>query len=387
MKIRVLLALVSMLAVAGFVYRTVSTYRHFRRGVEQQTRGIADEAARRAAVVERRLPDFFVDRARVMAEPLFAVPSMGQRDAAPLMEALVRWRPASRSSAAYEHAMARFKEYRSDYHEPPAFGRWLQDELPPTLRLDAAWLDDYQVWNIDVDSPRALFESDDPFEVGFSLPEPDFGALVSWGRLLLSQGARDGNPRAALARVKRLARLMLTTEDVVAEHDAIILLSDAERFARQHRLAPPIDPQALRAAARYYEGLRGVLVPQLGDDQLHRIFDTGAPGVCAELADSMPFLQSIRAGLERRSAPFYQWLDALAASDACRLPLVHVRRAWRPFGERALLERWDQIQSPPDEGWEEKLYFAVGVRVPALQANFGEAMVLHALEHFEAAYP
>jgi hypothetical protein len=28
----------------------------------------------------------------------------------------------------------------------------------------------------------------------------------------------------------------------------------------------------------------------------------------------------------------------------------------------------------------------VGGRVPALQANFGEAVVLYALKHFEAAY-
>lgn len=130
-----------------------------------------------------------------------------------------------------------------------------------------------------------------------------------------------------------------------------------------------------------------MLIPQLGDEQLRRVYDSNAPGVCAVLADSMPFLQTIRFGLERRAPRFYQWLDGVAASDVCRWPLANVRRAWRPFGERALLERWDQIQSPPDEGWDEKVYFSVGVRVPALQANFGEAMVLDAVDHFEGAYP
>ena len=397
----VLIVLVSALAGALYLSWPASIFRHFKERVDEQTQGINAEAARRVAAVERRLPQFFADRTRVMSEPLFAPPRADQLDAARLMWSLAPWRPSSRSSPMYERAMARFKEAFPDYREPQPFPRSLKEELDDwngdsaaharrlqgTSRLAMNFLRDYEVWNVDDESPRAYFETNDPFELGLSQPEPDFAELVYWGRWLLLNGLRVGRAPVALTTVKRLARLLLTTQNIVADHYALRLLDDAERFARQNGLTPPIDPETLRAAVRYYEALRGVLIPQLGDEQLHRVYDSNAPGVCAVFADSMPFLQTIRFGLERRSVRFYQWLDGVAASDVCRWALANVRRAWRPFGERALLEHWDQIQSPADEGWDEKLYFSVGVRVPALQENFGESMVLHAVDHFEAAYP
>lgn len=262
----VLIVLASALAGGLYLSWPVSIVRRFKARVDEQTQGINAEAARRIAAVKRRLPDFFADRERVMSEPLFAPPTADQRDAARLMWSFAPWRASSRSSPTYERAMARFKEAFPDYRVPQPLPRSLKEDLDDwngdlaararhlqgKPRLATDFLRDYARWNIDDESPRTYFETNDPFDLALSQPLPDFAELVYWGRWLLFNGLRVDRAPVALAVVKRLARLMLTTENIYGDHYALRLLEDAERFAKQNGLTPPIDPATLRAAVRYY---------------------------------------------------------------------------------------------------------------------------------------
>jgi hypothetical protein len=215
-----------------------------------------------------------------------------------------------------------------------------------------------------------------------SAPRPGFEELRGWARLSLAAGLRERRLERSLVGTHRLARLLLTVRHFAADLVAVWLLQDANEAARLGGRQPPVDVQTLAALARHLPAVRGLITPLLDDGTLDRVLDLGAPGVCAALAAELPYLQTLRYALERRHPRFYQRLDALVAGDSCGATLALARRAWRPKGELALLERWGHA----DGGWDDRASMAVGWRVPELRENFGESCVLRTFEPFESRY-
>ena len=65
---------------------------------------------------------------------------------------------------------------------------------------------------------------------------PSFPHLVGWAKLRMLKGLRDGNPAAAGAELRELARLLLSTETVLGAVVSGPVLR-AERRAYEHALA------------------------------------------------------------------------------------------------------------------------------------------------------
>jgi len=368
------------------------------------------ERANRQARVLSHWDDFMADR-RALASLSMYGPVVGGdngmiEDAGFLLSLVVPWQPRIRRerSAAFTRALDSYREQiRSDRRElfeglggdvalrmrvrswGDDYALHARDVVVPPRANFLSDLRSYQRWDLEEDTPRSKFRPSDPVERYMDQPAPDFQILDDWAKLRLLQGLRNHELPVAVADVRHLARLLVTTEDPQALNLVSALLCSIVRAQDQDGAR---DPQALlecKLAHHHHLAIGGLLTPGLPGQKLTAVLDESAPGVCATLNAALPFWQALRHYLAPMWPEFYQQLDALvAAPTPCRL--THARTDWGPANADTF-RRFVDADRKPDTDATERFLLWFGYHFDALLRNVALRYAVSQYGLFERRYP
>ena len=366
------------------------------------------ERANRQARALSHWEDFVADRRALASLPMYG-PVVGGDDGvivdARFLNLIVPWRPRLRveRTAPFTSAVDRhrdqlpvkdrdlFESLGGDVEPRMQVRSWGDDfaaharevTIPPHV-IFLSQLRGYQRWDLEAETPRARFRPSDPVERMFDQPTPDFQILDDWAKLRLLAGLRDHQLPVAVAEVRHLARLLVTTEDPLALGLVSPLLCSIVSAERQEGLR---DDQALsecNLAHRHLLAIPGQVVPGMPDPKLTVVLDQSAPGVCAAINGSLPFWQSLRHDLEPAWPAFYQRLDALVAGPSpCQL--THARTDWGP-AQADTFRRLIEASRKPNTDAFERFLFWLGYRFDALVRNAAMSYAVSQLGFFEHRY-
>jgi hypothetical protein len=351
----VLLAIM-LLAVAGVAGADLWAQQ---RTQELRTRMKADLDEHSAAML--------ADHALMLAHPAFA-PRAGNRDAGAFLNSRVGWTASPAPSgalglpAALESAV---KGWNTEWHTHV-------DDVDLT-GVDLAWMKDlasFDFW--DIEENTALGNMRPFFPVDAPLPE--FTALLQAARVRLLQGLKLNQARAASAEVLDLARLCLSTENLVGEMVGLAMLrmdARARQVAVERRQdvtgwlaldAPDLQrfKRGLWAVSAFFGPVAPDGYPLTGD-----VARKVAVGRCAGMMEGMGQALMTRSLLLPRHAARYQELGNALKDSPCRLK--QLRRVWNAVDHEGEL---------PTDG---RMFCAAGGAGPAATADCG---VPDAVVHF-----
>ena len=362
------------------------------------------ERLRRQARALTHWDAFMADRRTVAQSPIFA-PTVDGEDAGAILNVAIPWRPRLRATQtpAFRQAVAAFEKRAANPDTFESLGgaadlrarvrAWGDDfpahvqDLPPlpsrTLFMHSLVM--CRRWDLDRDTPRAFFEAKGDVERFLDEPMPDFEVLEDWAKIHLLQGLRDGQVTVASAEVRQLARLMVTTEEPFAVGTATNILGAALRAEQQ---VGPLDRAAVAefsAANRYALAIAGLVAPGIPDDRLDVVLDPRAPGVCAAVAEILPYWHVLRYRLEPRWPDFYRRLDRLVAAPNDCVPSVW-RDAWKAPAQSDSVQRLFSAFHQPDKTWSDRAATALGLQSNAVLANLAESYANQQIEPFERRY-
>lgn len=243
--------------------------------------------------------------------------------------------PSLTRSEAHSDAGATLNQrlYWTPPHHPLAAGIGREHPIVPVsvrenlLRLGSDWirrhkklaktqvdfslfddLSSFDHWNIENQSPIAKIKEHDVFVPPNLLPTPETSDLTALAQLRLMRGAADNDALRALKDVRRLAELMLTTENLELTLAGVSILDDerkAYRYFVDTKGLPasawtPIDPSTTRRANRAIRATRGYLRLWTPTDLSTRIFlgDFAPVGLCAAANEALPQEFTLRPLLE-----------------------------------------------------------------------------------------
>ena len=165
---------------------------------------------------------------------------------------------------------------------------------------------------------------------------PDANDIIALSKLRLAQGSMMNQPLVALREVRKLAELLMTTENLQLTMTGLALLDHERRaynfFVNERQIKTddwkPVDRNITRRAHRALIASPGYLRLWTDADILQKDFiDHTPPGFCATVNEALPFEFSLRGllepewPLEHSLASEYERLDRvfLKARSQCRL--------------------------------------------------------------------
>lgn len=209
---------------------------------------------------------------------------------------------------------------------------WLDAPSAVWEKLDFAWmgqLSGYGYWELQTGSPWSLGETFDWLEA----PLPGFQLLITWSKLRLLKGLADGQPAAASAEVRQLAKLSFTTEILLGEMIALaILQAEDEAHARAVAKGLPVEGWTSFDAPTRKRMKRALWSLQaytsLDTPAAHeKDFDSVKVGRCAALHEASFFALAMRPLLKQtRPADFERVGRYIEAAQECRL--LWLRKEW-----------------------------------------------------------
>jgi hypothetical protein len=314
-----------------------------------------------AADAQAHLPRFEALGERAHRHPFFAQQGPDE-DAGPFFNPRLPWEPASPGSEPAElelpeEVLATLKAWGPGWFEEGTAQRYLP--------ADTGWmagLSRYGYWNIVRAPPDG--QAPVPFH---SMAIPNFLPLQAWSKLRLIRGALDGDMEEALSQTRQLARLVRSSETLIAEMVSLAIL-------RQELQLPPrqgipwassdeLDAwKALIWTATLYAGLT---VPA---ELYRRAFPEAraVPGHCSALTELAGSAVALRAAVGEDFADRYALLDQALARGVpgCRLHLARyvagiVPPSSRPLDGMAWLAGGhDRLPFPADAGGLAEGYLA-----------------------------
>ena len=316
-----------------------------------------DPAARRAEwehELEARRAELAADRAQVsVLAPLFV--EGGGSDAGPVLNAMLEWpvpwpdrpRAALRLPPEVSGMLASWGEGDVKRLAQIDFGH-----------LDLTWmrqLSQFDHWDLERHSPWDDVSAADEAAEWYRDREPRLERLTPWVKLRLMKGLADAEPWDALAETRQLARLLLSTQSLLASVEAMLLLH-LEREAYVAALGS--HPEKLAnwsgvgngetgpATIRYWRALPALLSPAAPPAVFDDAVRERTPGTCAALREAVRSALALRPLLEQAHASGYRRLEALMA----QLPGCRLTRLRAALGSPSLPARWRALSRVGGDG-------------------------------------
>lgn len=232
--------------------------------------------------------------------------------------------------------------------------------VPTAPAADLTWmaaLPAYDTWDPGASGPWARALAADPDAFVLAAPVPNYIPFLAAARARLVQARERGDLPAALRETRALARLLWSTEGLIAAHVAIGILS-SERQAYEDGVArgvdvgtqPPVSEADSDALKRYVGALVLVYAGYAPDGTLARLAREvpDFPGRCGAIAEAIAHRVVLRDVFDGRWPGELDHRARLAGLDAAvndgRCRLHHVGPAWRretAAGSLASLARAD----------------------------------------------
>lgn len=191
---------------------------------------------------------------------------------------------------------------------------WMKKHMrTKTIKVDLSLFSDlarFDHWDLEADSPITDLINERIFILPSHLPTPDVSDLLTAVKLRLMFGALRGDADflPALNDVRRLAQLLLTTENQQLIITGLAALDDErtayQYFVDERDMEPatwtPVDRMLLRRATRALLGTRGFLHLWTSPSILEKVFIKGPTpmGFCAAVNEAMPLEYGLRHRLE-----------------------------------------------------------------------------------------
>lgn len=220
-----------------------------------------------------------------------------QHDAGPFLNPRVYWSPQSEGFLVAPKVPRQTKEtlfrFRDEWIRKFERAQHMPADLsifPELLRFDH--------WDIEQNSPISKLVEAGRFVPPPEMPIPDASDLLALVKLRLMNGAFDKKFKSALLETRKLAHLMLSTENMQLMLAGIAILDyerQAYRFYVDHRDMPakswsPVDRNITRRAHRAILATRAYLYLWTAPSQLDAIFlgDHASIGLCAAANEALP---------------------------------------------------------------------------------------------------
>ena len=256
-------------------------------------------------------------------------------DAGPFLNPRIPWSGPERVLAKWTASLP--KDTPSLKLDPAATdglrkGDWLEADPALYEKLDFGWmglLAGYGFWDVEKASPWTVGE---PFE-RIEAPLPTVMHLLSWAKLRLAKGMKEGQPAQSGAEVRALARLCFSTEMLLGEMVAVAMLGlEDEARARAAAKGLPVDRWTTLDEPSRKRIKRALwVIPAyvaLDTPEAHgRDVEAIKVGRCAALNESTLFALALRPLLrDSRTADFERVGRNLELAKECRLSSL--RAAW-----------------------------------------------------------
>ena len=309
LKVLAILVVLAVLAAVGILY-----------GLTRRARGTMHEVqAKLEADARQYHARINTDEARWKNAPLLTPHTGG--DAASLLFAHMRWeRDKTSSGPVPERASAQLKDWGADWAKHA-------DDLDLT-GADLSWmaqLRHFGFWDLEGEGSPIR---DLPW-APFTEPLPNFIDLQGLAKARLAQGLVAGSTVEAASEVRELARLCMSTENLVGEMLGVALLG-IERRARDEALRRPRVVDGWTAVSEEdQQALRRVLwvAPARFSLLAASFADTPRPlGECAGLQESLGMAYLLRGYLYDELPDRYTSLTNALNTNSCRMR--RARLAW-----------------------------------------------------------
>lgn len=271
-------------------------------------------------------------------------------DAGPTLNSLLYWGGTVDFGRKAPLVAAKSREFLMRYEEDWIKGRTFVER--GMVKADLSIFNDlgrFQIWDVERNSPLQKIADDGEFVLPSKLPMPDTLDLLTAVKVRLMKGSIDGNPVQALKDVRKLAMLLLTTENFQLVTTGLAALDLERRAYREYTdrdwMDPavwlPIDHNTSMRAGRAYSGTVGYLRAVTDGETFEKIFMDGRipPGFCAAANEQLPIEYAYRSKLtglwpfERQYRAGFIRLDRTLAfaSRHCRLRALRKLHAENGF--------------------------------------------------------
>lgn len=275
-------------------------------GVEYLGRTRVDPIIREYSAIQKsHLEAFIEDQTFLRRSDFFVIPPADSADAGKVLNLRLPWQPPPKDenpkpARLSKELTERILRYRGDWmrhHGPLLKGN------PPDLSLFDK-IETFQIWDIEKTGPIAKLMDTGIFVVPEALPIPDSIEIITLAKLRLAAGAEYKNPKVALSQVRKLARLLLTTENIHLFSTGLSLL-DIERVALTYYTDSgllgegewqPVSRNYTRRASRAVWAARGYLHAWTDPEIIEKVFlGPDLPvGFCAAINEGAPKELSLR---------------------------------------------------------------------------------------------
>lgn len=206
--------------------------------------------------------------------------------------------------------------------------------------FDFTWMNElsgFDHWNLESQGPLSELVTSQKFVPPSAWPIPDVVDITTFAKVRMMKGVAKRESVAAFKHVRKLAQLLLTTENLSLMTAGLAILDlerQAYRFATEEQMiAPeewtPVDRNLTRRASRAIWALRGYLFAWTPPEHLQKIFlDRELNfGFCGAINEGLPSELTLRPMLDTQlplahgASAGYQKLDTIwaRAAQSCRL--------------------------------------------------------------------
>lgn len=274
----------------------------------------------------------FIEKAAILP----AVGQAGKRDAGPYLNAKLYWSPLGETK--FGRAKPLVDESTTEWFMRVGTDWVTFAEKKRKIKADLSLFKDlanFDVWDIEKNSPLEQLVADAKFVPPSKLPIPEPSDLIAVAKLRLLDGFYSKKPLEALKDVRQLANLLFTTENLQLVLAGLAVLDHERRgynFYLQQNLMPagswqPVERNVTRRAQRALLAAPSYLRVWTKPELMTSSFATSPPGFCAITNEAFPLEFSLRPMLEphlpfeRDLSEGYSHLDEIfgRAKTACRL--------------------------------------------------------------------
>lgn len=311
-------------------------------GLEYLARTNVDPViAENVEIQKRHLEAFVDDQEFLTVQGFFAFKKTGVADASAFLNSKLAWVPMPNGQTAGREMISpdlreRILRYKNDWirHYPRTSFKGV--DLSFFSGLEA-----FDHWDLEANSPIADLIKSNEFVHPGRLPNPDTLDMITLTKLRLMKGALEKEPLVALREVRKFAQLLMTTESIHQQLNAIAVLNierRAYRFYVEREMMgteawQPIEQNITRRANRALWATRGYLHLWTPKNVLHAVFlsERFVPiGLCSAVNEALPAEYSLKSllasklPLERDYRDRYRDLQKIyeRALESCRLKYV-----------------------------------------------------------------